>query len=288
MGFFSKLIGKNNWKKTLVKDLTMLTAVDGDMDKDEVTYLYEIAVDKLGFTEQQFSDLMHNLGDVDDVYPVDQQDKLDYLQYLLQMTYADGYVDDNEVGYMKLVAKRMNLPVSAVDKAIAYLEANTEDSSVYSEFESNDDWSVDFINMYQNGHLFLSDKIQADMYNKVRVIKEVNDNFMFEQSAENIKEAFQASQSAINKSEQIVRWLEAKNISGLDSEHIVTAFYLVNLSDVSFKDADEFSDNEVRNTLATMLAFGKGEQDIDPNQLTDLTVEKVRISIKWLLAHPTN
>jgi len=288
MGFFSKLIGKNDWKKTLVKDLAMLTAVDGDMDENEVAYLYEIAVDKLGFTKQKFSDLMQNLGDVDDVYPVDQQDKLDYLQYLLQMTYADGYVDDNEVGYMKLVAKRMNLPVSVVDNAIAYLEANTEDSSSYNEFENNDDWYVDFINMYQNGHLFLSDEIQADMYNKVRVIKKVNDDLVFDQSVENFKAAFQASQSAINQGEKIVRWLEAKNISDLNSEHIVTAFYLVNLGDVSFKDVDEFSDIEVRNTLASMLALGKGEQNIDPDQLTDLTVEKVRISIKWLLAHPTN
>lgn len=125
MGFFSKLLGKNDWKKTLVKDLVTLTAVDGDMDKDEVSLAFKIATQELGFTEQKFVSLMENLGEVEDIYPTEMQDKLDYLQYLLEMTYADGYVDDNEVEYMKIVAKRMKLPSDAIDKAIEYVENNS-------------------------------------------------------------------------------------------------------------------------------------------------------------------
>lgn len=138
MGFFSKLLSKNDWKKTLVRDLVTLTAVDGDMDKDEVAFAFKVATNELGFTEQKFVDLMQNLGKVQDIYPDNEQDKLVYLQYLLQMTYVDGYVDDNEVQYMKIIAERMNLPASAIDKAIAYFESTDEDASSYADEEEND------------------------------------------------------------------------------------------------------------------------------------------------------
>lgn len=138
MGFFSKLLGKSDWKKTLIRDLVTLTAVDGDMDKEEVALALKIATNDLGFTEQKFVDLMQNLGDVEDVYPSEPQDKLDYIQYLLEMTYADGYVDDNEIEYMKLIAKRMNLPTDAIDKAIAYVEDSVDNPNKIKNKYSDD------------------------------------------------------------------------------------------------------------------------------------------------------
>lgn len=144
MGFFSKLLGKSDWKKTLIRDLVTLTAVDGDMDKEEIALALKIATNDLGFTEQKFVDLMQNLGDVDDVYPSESQDKLDYIQYLLEMTYADGYVDDNEIEYMKLIAKRMNLPTDSIDKAIAYIEESTNKLH-HNEDGFSDDSSINKI-----------------------------------------------------------------------------------------------------------------------------------------------
>lgn len=138
MGFFSKLLGRDAWKKTLVRDLAVLTAVDGDMDKDEVAFAFKIATNELGFTEQKFVALMQNLGDVQDIYPDERQDKLAYLEYLLQLTYVDGYVDDNEIEYMKVVAQRMNLPTSAIDRAIEYVESVSEDTSSYNDENAND------------------------------------------------------------------------------------------------------------------------------------------------------
>jgi len=141
MGFFSKILGRDDWKKTLIRDLVMLTAVDGDMDKEEVAYAMKVAVEELNFSEQKFINLMQNLGDVKDIYPDDNSDKLEFLEYLLKMTYVDGYVDDNEVEYMKLVAQRMNLPMSAIDKAIAYIESKSENSS--SSIDEGNDFSDD-------------------------------------------------------------------------------------------------------------------------------------------------
>jgi len=54
MGFFSKILGRDDWKQTLIRDLTMLTAVDGDMDKEEVAYVMQVAVEELGFCIKWF------------------------------------------------------------------------------------------------------------------------------------------------------------------------------------------------------------------------------------------
>ncbi|HET56413.1 MAG TPA: hypothetical protein ENN33_14525, partial [Ignavibacteria bacterium] len=62
MGFFSKLLGQNDWKKTLIRDLAILTAVDGNIDKEEAALAFKIATCDLGFSEQKFVDLMDNLG----------------------------------------------------------------------------------------------------------------------------------------------------------------------------------------------------------------------------------
>ena len=126
MGFFDFLKSKNNdWKKTLVKDLVMLTAVDGDMNQDEIKLVLNIAVNELGFSEKEFIGLMENLGDVKDIYPSDIKDKIDYIKSLIRITYSDGYIDENEIKYMKIVAKRMVLPENLIDNAIANIEKDT-------------------------------------------------------------------------------------------------------------------------------------------------------------------
>jgi len=139
MGFFSKLLNKNDWKQTLVRDLVTLTAVDGDMDKEEIALAHKIAIEELGFTEQKFINLMENLGEVEDIYPTDEGDKFDYIQYLIQMTYSDGYVDDNEVEYMKIIAKRMNLSESSIDKVISYIEESFEEKNNDEDVSYNDE-----------------------------------------------------------------------------------------------------------------------------------------------------
>ncbi len=122
MGFFSKLLAQDDWKKTLIRDLALLAAIDGEMDEVEIIDLQKISIE-LGFTEQKFVTLLQNLGEVKDIYPTDSQDKMDYLTYLLRLTYADGFIDDNEVALMKIIAQRMNLPADGIDDAIAIVES---------------------------------------------------------------------------------------------------------------------------------------------------------------------
>ncbi len=138
MGFFDFLKGKSsqeNWKKTLVKDLVMLTAIDGDMDKNEIKELLNIAVSQLGFSEPEFIKLLNNLGNVEDIYPTTPDKKLEYMLCLIRMTYSDGYVDDNEIAYMEIVASKMELPKDGVQKAMKIIE---NEVSITTKNKQND------------------------------------------------------------------------------------------------------------------------------------------------------
>ena len=287
MGFFSKILGRDDWKQTLVRDLAMLTAVDGDMDKKEIAYVMKVAVEELGFSEQKFVDLMQNLGDVKDIYPDEHNDKLEFLEYLLKMTYVDGYVDDNEVEYMKLVAQRMNLPISAIDQAIAYVESEPEGTSSYSKHDEN--ISDDFIKMYKNGHLFLSEEIQVEMTLLVHATRLANNDLMDNQSKEQIIKCITASRDIILKAEQINDWLNVRNIIAFNSGEIASAFYLVSLGRVSFGREPVTSDNYIRNTMATIVSFGSGNigqgKQIDPSQIAEINIENVRVLMDWLESH---
>lgn len=133
MGFFDFLKNKASveWKKTLLKDLVMLTAVDGDMDKDEIKEVLKIAVNELGFSENEFINIMQNLGKVKDIYPTEMKNKQIYLEKLIKITYADGYVDENEIRYFKIIAKKMNLDENTIGKIISSIE--NSDSNDESE-----------------------------------------------------------------------------------------------------------------------------------------------------------
>jgi len=146
MGFFDFIQNNKNsdWKKTLIRDMTILTAVDGDINENEIELIYNIALDELGFAEKDFSHLINNLDEVKDIYPSSAEDKLAYLVSLINITYADGILDDNEVDYMKIIARRMSLPENAIDKALNIVETSftSEETSNTNEGAYYDDSSI--------------------------------------------------------------------------------------------------------------------------------------------------
>ena len=110
------------WKKTLIKDLAFLSAIDGEIDESEIDLIFDMAVKELGFTEGMFADLIKNVSNVENIYPTDEDDIYTYLSYLVRLTYSDGYIDDNEIAYMKLVVNSMNVDDAIIDEIIDNLE----------------------------------------------------------------------------------------------------------------------------------------------------------------------
>lgn len=109
------------WKKTLIKDLSFLSAIDGNINKAEIDLIFDLAVKELGFTEGAFADLIKNITNVENIYPTNEDDILTYLSHLVRLTYSDGYIDDNEIRYMKAVANEMNVDDAIIDEIIEAL-----------------------------------------------------------------------------------------------------------------------------------------------------------------------
>lgn len=84
-------------KRTLIKDLSYLAAIDGNIDDAEMDLIFDVAVRELGFTETIFADLIKNITNVEHIYPTSENDIYTYLSHLVRLTYSDGYVDDNEI-----------------------------------------------------------------------------------------------------------------------------------------------------------------------------------------------
>lgn len=106
------------WKKTLIRDLSFISAIDGDIDEVEVDLIFNLAIKELGFTEGAFADLIKNVTNIKDIYPTKEDDIYVYLSHLVRLTYSDGYVDDNEIRYMKAVANAMNVDEAIIDEII--------------------------------------------------------------------------------------------------------------------------------------------------------------------------
>lgn len=109
------------WKRTLIKDLSFLSAIDGNINKAEIDLIFDLAVKELGFTEGMFANLIKNITNVENIYPTNEDDILTYLSHLVRLTYSDGYIDDNEIRYMKAVANGMNVDDAIIDETIEAL-----------------------------------------------------------------------------------------------------------------------------------------------------------------------
>jgi len=160
----------------------------------------------------------------------------------------------------------------------------TKTTTGYNEVLINQNWEEDF----KKNTLFLPDSMQAVMYTRVRQIKEATDLAMQHNSQKNLQTIVETTTAAIEQGKSIEKWLIDNNVDDIKSEHIISAFYLVNLADITLKHVSEFTDNEIKNTFATNLAFGLGYRTIQPDQITAQSVSKVKETAKWIDIHPMN
>ena len=131
----------------------------------------------------------------------------------------------------------------------------------------------------------LTDEMQGKVYIKVQNIKYYSDQFSITQSQNDIVSYQQLVIEAFETTVEIYEWLKEKGISELNVISLLASFYLINLSDVTFKEATSFSDMEIINTVDTFLAtMGVQQGTVD----TSSYIELVRIGVRWLLKHPNN
>ena len=135
----------------------------------------------------------------------------------------------------------------------------------------------------------LSNEVQSVMYSNVREMKLIFEVLSDNQSRKQLEALSNIMVKSMKDAQEITYSLSDDTLSlGIDSEHIVTAFYLINLGDMTFKNAKEFSNNEIKHTFATIITLGLEGYSITPEKVDMMSVEKIRDTIEFLLSHPIN
>lgn len=131
---------------------------------------------------------------------------------------------------------------------------------------------------------FLSNELQGNMNNQVRMLKNTTDQLMMDQSPEFINVYRNVVLESVESAVEVYEVLKDNGIHELNAIVILASFYLVNLSDMTLKDPQSFTEPEISNTLNTFLAAAGAAGKVDISSYNEL----VRIGINWLLSHPTN
>lgn len=108
------------WKKTLIKDLLILSAIDGEIDSEEMEVLLKDAL-SMGIPAEEFYIILSDPSTVADIYPVDDEEKIQYLLRLIRMTFSDGEIDPKEMNFMRTIAQEMDLSPTIIDDLINHI-----------------------------------------------------------------------------------------------------------------------------------------------------------------------
>jgi len=150
----------------------------------------------------------------------------------------------------------------------------------YSDEIMSDQW-VSNLNQIQ-----LSNEIQAMIYDGIRKIQTATQLALSNPSQNAVKEMQNSIKEVIENGKQIEKILFENHIKDIKTEHLVAGFYISNLCDTTLRKPDSFSDNEIKNTFATML-IGSGCSNTNVSDISSISIEKVRQTTRWIFSHPT-
>ena len=89
-----------------LKNLVMLTAADGVVDKNELAAI-AVVMTREGLSEDDFKRCLENPSSVDFVMPQDKETKLRYIKDMVLLMMSDGDIDEKELLLCKLVAEKL-------------------------------------------------------------------------------------------------------------------------------------------------------------------------------------
>ena len=128
----------------------------------------------------------------------------------------------------------------------------------------------------------LTDEMQAEVYKKVQNLKYYGDQLSKSQSQADAIAYQKAVMQAYEPSVKIYEWLLKRGVSELNAIVLLASFYLINLSDVTFKEPTSFTDKEMKNMVDSFLWAMGAQGLVNISSYTQL----IRIGVNWLLNHP--
>lgn len=122
MNIWSNLFNNNSdWKETLIKDLLKMSAIDGEIDENEIEVIFNTG-NQLGIPKDRIAYIIKNFTNIDDIYPTNDNDKTTYIKAIYLMVMADNKIDENEILYLKTIAQKLKLDNETIEFLLSELD----------------------------------------------------------------------------------------------------------------------------------------------------------------------
>jgi len=102
-----------SFKKDHLKNIIALAKADGELHKDEISLIYKMG-QKYGLKDRQIEKLINSDEKIELNIPETFDEKMDQLFDLMQMVFADGIVDKNEIVFCNEMVVSFGYPVEMV------------------------------------------------------------------------------------------------------------------------------------------------------------------------------
>ena len=168
------------------------------------------------------------------------------------------------------------------------LEALENAYEIHSAVNSNIDANVQneaYINWYEDLGIVLSNEIQDEMYEIAWAVKDASDLMSKHQDRDSILNAAEKYKLAIKKGEFVSSKFLEKNVNDINSEHIVSAFYLMVVGQATHQNPLHFREEEIAHAHAATLALGVGAPEEVATKIFPRDREIIKLVIKWMLYH---
>ena len=102
-----------SFKKNHLRNIIALAKSDGELHKDEVKLIYKLG-HKYGLKDRQIERLITGKKELELNVPETFDEKMDQLYDVMQMVYADGVVDENEITFCNEMVSNFGYPEKMV------------------------------------------------------------------------------------------------------------------------------------------------------------------------------
>ena len=131
IGFFEYQYLK--FKKNHLKNLVALAAIDGNIHKDEIDYLYKIG-EKYQLKPQQIKKILDEKAQIEPEIPEPHHQKVALLYDLIGMMMADNVIEESEMEFCKKMFKKFGYKDLLIDEMIDLYRQGINDTDAWEEF----------------------------------------------------------------------------------------------------------------------------------------------------------
>ena len=125
-----------NYKRDYIRAMVLLASADGCFLEEDRSLIVRIGR-KRGLNDSLIKDVVANSAGEELLLPDSTHDRISLLFDLMQVLYADGYVDDKEVAFIRSVVARFNWDITIVDRLLHLFNFNTPTPGKWKEFVEN-------------------------------------------------------------------------------------------------------------------------------------------------------